>query len=359
MEKKILFLIIIVISILCVLALVLGLVFWLRKEDEEDSNETGVLNSYDNTEELKKKYPTNNPTKIINNLESNIQNRLLTGFENWNRGFETWKAWGNILYANESIYNVHGVRLSLASYQNAMDISLQQQTIIMGDFHYMLITGEFAAIYYDFYSGTQEPLTKLRVMEFVRFTDYGGNLGTRVVEGWGSTKDPSAEGLKYFQAEKEKAEQEAQDNYIKNYIIPDSDDLKVKYIIKNPTVYIDTNAKDILEIILKGFDSWNKDITTYLSWVNEAYDSKAISSSLDEKDRTMNEYKGNMTELFNKEKIEKLYFDNILIRDNWTALHYRFKNKTIENNVTTGDRMEFFKFEEIEGKLKITRNWIQ
>ena len=137
MEKNILFLIIIVISILCVLALVLGLVFGLRKEDDEDSNETGVLNSYDNTEELKKKYPTNNPTKIINNLESNIQNRLLTGFENWNRGFETWKAWGNILYTNESIYNVHGARLSLASYQNAMDVSLQQQTIIMGDFHNM------------------------------------------------------------------------------------------------------------------------------------------------------------------------------------------------------------------------------
>ena len=45
MEKNILFLIIIVISILCVLALVLGLVFGLRKEDDEDSNETGVLNS--------------------------------------------------------------------------------------------------------------------------------------------------------------------------------------------------------------------------------------------------------------------------------------------------------------------------
>ena len=79
MEKKIQFLVIIVISILCALALVLGLVFGLRKENDDDSNETGVLNSYDNTEELKKKYPTKNPTKIINYLENNIQNRLLTG----------------------------------------------------------------------------------------------------------------------------------------------------------------------------------------------------------------------------------------------------------------------------------------
>ena len=176
------------------------------------------------------------------------------------------------------------------------------------------------------------------------------------------TKDPSGEGLKLgFQKEKEKAEQEAQDDYMKNYIIPESDDLKVKYIIKNPTVYIDTNAKDILEIILKGFDSWNKGISTFLTWVDDAYDSNAISSSLDERDRTMDEYKGEIRTLFNTKKIEKLYFDNILIRDNWAALHYRFRNKTVGNDeeIDTGDRMEFFKFEEIEGKLKITGNWIQ
>ena len=72
-------------------------------------------------------------------------------------------------------------------------------------------------------------------MEFVKFKYYGRTLITRVVEGWGSTKDESVEGLKNFQADKEKVEQEEQDNHIKNYIIPDSDDLKEKYIIKYPT----------------------------------------------------------------------------------------------------------------------------
>ena len=243
-----------------------------------------------------------------------------------------------------------------------MDESLKRETILMGDFHNMIITGEFAAIHYDFFTGTQKPLKKLRVMEFVRFRDYGGNLGTRVVEGWGSTKDPSGENLKLdYQKEKEKAEQKAQDEYMKNYIFPESDDLKVKYIIKNPTVYIDTNAKDILEIILNGFDSWNKGINTYLTWVDDAYDSNAISSSLDERDRTMTDYKSEITNLFKIQKIDKLYFDNILIRDNWAASHYRFRNRTVGNDeeIDTGDRMEFFKFEEIDGKLKITGNWIQ
>ena len=82
---------------------------------------------------------------------------------------------------------------------------------------------------------------------------------------------------------------------------------------------------------------------------------------MEQKDRTMEEYKNNLTELFKTQTIEKLYFENILIRDNWAALHYRFRNKTVGNDekIDTGDRMEFFKFKEIEGKLKITGNWIQ
>ena len=133
MEKKNLILIIIVTSAMCILALVLGLVFGLRKEnDNSNQNDVNVLNSYDNTAELIEKYQVLNPTPVLSELETNIQNRLLTGFENWNRGFKTWKAWGNILYTEDSIYNVHGTRLSLASYQAAMDVSLKQATILMG-----------------------------------------------------------------------------------------------------------------------------------------------------------------------------------------------------------------------------------
>ena len=117
-------------------------------------------------------------------LEEKIQNRLLTGFENWNRGFKTWKSWGNILYTNDSIYNVHGARLSLAHYQAAMDISLKQAKILMGDFHNMLITDDFTAIHYDFITEKEGSRTVGKVMEFVKFKDYGNELGTRVVEGW-------------------------------------------------------------------------------------------------------------------------------------------------------------------------------
>ena len=179
---------------LVVIALVLGLVLGLKVKNEE---EPGVLNSYDNTDQLTKKFPVNNETTVFPGLEEHIKNRLLTGFENWNRGFKTWKAWGDILYTKDSIYNVHGARLNLAHYQAAMDQSLQQADIQMGAFHNMLIVGDFCAIHYDFVTGGRTS----KVMEFVKFKEYGDNdhPDTRVEEGWGSTKDNSYYGLISFQ----------------------------------------------------------------------------------------------------------------------------------------------------------------
>lgn len=75
------------------------------------------------------------------------------------------------------------------------------------------------------------------------------------------------------------------------YELPETDDLKLKYVIKNPSKYTDKNAEDILKIVLTGFDKWNEGIQQYLEWVDTAYDEKAISSSLEEKIRTLAEYK--------------------------------------------------------------------
>ena len=125
----------------------------------------------------------------------------------------------------------------------------------------------------------------------------------------------------------------------------------------NPTEYRDDNANEILEIILNGFEKWNTDYNSYKDWVDSNYASNAKSSSLDERDRTLEEYKEEIETLFSQEKIEKLYFDNILIRDNWAALHYRYRRKTkASGEISFGDRMQFLKF---DNSLKITGSWIQ
>ena len=363
-QRRILY--IVLIAIVVVLAVVLGLVFGLRKSDDDEKNtqpEIDVMNSYDNTADLIKKFPVKNSTKVLPGIEEHIQNRLLTGFENWNRGFETWKAWGNILYTPYSIYNVHGARLNLAHYQAAMDQSLRQMTIKMGDFHNMLISDEYCGIHYDFITVRDGREKVGKVMEFVKFKEHGTDAkpDTRVEEGWGSVKDNTYDGLTRMQGEDEKAEQERQNNYNLDYQLPVTNNLTEKYYIKYPTTYIDDNSEQILDIILRGFDSWNKpDTVQYFQWVSESFDEDAFSSSLDERERNMTLYKEEIAELFQNYTITKLYFDNFLIRDNWAAIHYRYRREDKKGNEKyVGDRMEFFKFEEKDGQLKIMANWVQ
>ena len=146
----------------------------------------------------------------------------------------------------------------------------------------------------------------------------------------------------------------------KRYQIKNTDNLTEKYIIKYPTEYIDENADDILDIMRKGFDAWNKGISYYKNWVDENFDINANSSSLDERERNMTLYKQEITELFENYTITKLYFDNVLIRDNWAALHYRYRRADKKNtNVYVGDRMEFYKLEQKENRLKIVASWVQ
>ena len=68
---------IVLICTICVLALVFGLVFGLRKkntqEKEEKEEEIDVLNLYNNTKELIKKYPVINNTTVLPGLEEKFR----------------------------------------------------------------------------------------------------------------------------------------------------------------------------------------------------------------------------------------------------------------------------------------------
>lgn len=98
---------IVLISVVALAALVLGLVFGLSKDHDKDKDkeedEPDIVNSYNNTEELIEKYKVMNPTEVRDGIEKRVQNRLLTGFENWNRGFKAWKAWV-IYYIQMNLY---------------------------------------------------------------------------------------------------------------------------------------------------------------------------------------------------------------------------------------------------------------
>lgn len=145
-----------------------------------------IMNSHDNSEELKEKFPIIYPTTVDTKMGKAIENRLLTGFENWNRGFDVWKAWGTILYTDDSIYNVHGARLTLAEYQAAMNVTLKKANIQMGDFQNIIICDDWAAIHFrvvytDTESGVQTPGD---IMQFYHFVEEDDNL--KVDMSWSS-----------------------------------------------------------------------------------------------------------------------------------------------------------------------------
>ena len=53
-------------------------------------------------------------------------------------------------------------------------------------------------------------------------------------------------------------------------------------------------------------------------------------------------------------------FDNILISENWAALHFRYSLEELKTGEKTfGDRMQFLKFEKLGNSLKIVSSWIQ
>ena len=322
-------------------------------------NGIDIVNSYENTDELIKKFPVNNPTSVEPGIERDIQNRLLTGFENWNRGFDAWKAWGNILYTKDSIYNVHGARLTLAEYQRAMYASLREMTILMGAFRNMVICGEWTAIHYDTTNIKNGVETPSSVMEFVKFKDYGEELGTRVVEGWGGVKNEDYSSMTRLQSPERRIIEENKLTDMKNYQIPDIEDLEKKYPILYPTVDKGNMAREIRNIILKGFDSWNKGFTEWSSWVDSAYKTDAFAVKETQDHRSMNDYKSLM-QADSTKKVKRIYFDNMLINYNWAAIHYRYNIDTNdETQKDAGDRMQFLRFEETDEGLKIGETWIK
>ena len=195
-------------------------------------------------------------------------------------------------------------------------------------------------------------------MEFVKFKDYGEKLGTRVVEGWGGTNDTSYSGMVNFQGSEEKTYEANEINRMLNYQLPSTNVLKDKYIVKYPSTYNEDYANTLINIILQGFESWNTGITAYETWLNSNFDTNAVFCGLEKVNRTMNVYKQEIEELFLKNDIKKIYFDNILIRDKWAALHYRFTNTT-SGKKTVGDRMEFLQFEKQGDNWKIISSFIK
>lgn len=318
-----------------------------------------ISDSYDNTEKLSAIFPIINPTPIDTEMEKNIQNRLLNGFENWNRGYDAWETWGDILYTEDSLYNVHGVKLTLKEYQSSMNATLKSTDIQMGNFNNMIINGDWTAIRYDISTTNRQTKETVdgSVMEFVNFKDYGDEMGTRVVEGWAGTKGADFAGLSSFQTDEEKAQQQAALEATVNAKIPDTTNLEVKYPVTHPTP-IDTDmAKMIQNVILNDFENWNQGSDVWTAWADTYYENN-LQYHMDSSTMTLEEYKDSIKNTAKSTEVKRISFDNMLISGDWAAIHYRIINQDVTTGEkTAGDVMQFLHFAKNGDSVKVIECW--
>lgn len=235
------------------------------------------------TEELLKSFPITYQTPAETEFSKKIQNRMLNGFNRWNMGYEAWEHWGEALYHEDSIYNVNGVRLTLAEYQQAMNVSLKNMNIQMGNFNNMILSGDWMAIRYDIIN-TDRDTGEVRygtTMEFARFGDYG-ELGAKVDEGWGGVKNSSYSGTMHFQTPEE---QETQNQFMQdiiNTVLPETDDLEVKYPVIYATPIETEIGVKIKAALLEDFEHWNGGYEDWANWADTFFDSGVTYNLLGE-----------------------------------------------------------------------------
>lgn len=170
----------------------------------------------------------------------------------------------------------------------------------------------------------------------MQFKDYGDELGVRVVEGWGGTRDDSYAGMAYFQTADEQTK-----------------DLTQKYMVKYPTAITGEQKEKMKEALLQDFENYNKGYAAWSTWADQFY-AKDLNYNTKRESLNLETLKKSTKENFGKIRTTKLYFDSMLIRDDWAAIHCR----VVEEDLSTGektpdDRMEFLHFRNENGKLVV------
>lgn len=305
------------------------------------------------TDELLKKFPIKYQTPADTQMEKNIQNRMLNGFNQWNQGYDAWEKWGGVLYSDASIYNVHGVRLTLPEYQKSMSASLQKVDIQMGDFRNMILNDDWMAIQYEITTNGKAGTT----MEFGRFKDFGSR-GAKVDEGWGGIKGQDYDGMQMFQTDEEK---QAQQEFMQGIIdtqLSDTDDLEKKYPVEYPTKIDTERGEQMKALVLQDFEHWNSGYEDWAAWADQYY---TEDGSLDYNNNTLDRagLKEQMKGIADRESVQRVKLMNLLTSEDWTAVHYWNVITAEDGTKTATDTMAFYHFAEQEdGSLKIDRCYI-
>jgi hypothetical protein len=125
-------------------------------------------------------------------FQEQIRDRLRTGFNNWNGGYEKWLEWCDTLYEPDAHYNVYSQRLTLQQYKDMMGQFFGAFDVELGDFHNMLVQDDWCAIRYNVHIVNKRTGERIEqeIMEFVNFKENPAPIGARVIEGWALSDKP-------------------------------------------------------------------------------------------------------------------------------------------------------------------------
>ena len=238
-----------------------------------------------------------------------------------------------------------------------MNLTLRNNNIFMGKFRNMIVNDDWAAIHYDIRTINRESgeSSDGSVMEFVQFENYGDGLDTRVVEGWAGTKGKDYDGLLRLLTPKEREAQEQARADILSREIPEIDVLAVRYPVLHPTSVRTALGREIRQAILLDFDCWNKGFDAWEAWAGRTLADDFVCHT-DFGDATREQYLENARQWFEEKDTKRLYFDNLLVRDNWAAIHYRTVS-TVNGVKEDKSIMQFFRFREEEDGVKLVECW--
>lgn len=257
--------------------------------------------------------------------------------------------------ADGGVYGCDGVRMTLGEYQQSQNVALKKMDIQMGSFNNMILVDDWMAIQYDIITtnpetGEAKPGT---TMEFARFGDYG-ELGAKVDEGWGGSRNESYAGMLNFLTKDERAAQEAFMQGLIDTVLPATDDLEAKYPVAYPTT-IDTElGKQMKAAILKDFDAWNGGYEAWSAWADEFYTSDVMYDYRGTK-YDLSGLKAAMQDMVGHE--QRVRINNILISEDWAAIHFWNVVTDADGNKDAFNHMQFLHFIETDDGLKVDMCW--
>ncbi len=108
--------------------------------------------------------------------------------------------------------------------------------------------------------------------------------------------------------------------------------------------------KAIEDRLFNGFNNWNGGYDGWLKWCNTLYEPDAhynIPVHGTQQRLTLQQYKDMMGQLFQHFTMELGQFENLIVRDDWCAIRYTVKIKSLDTGKEfLQNTMEFVKFKQ-------------